>query len=75
MKTKNKSIIYLFLVVVLLIGCEKPKGNRESKDGYSVIEIDSCQYIEVSSMVGHQNGYYSLTHKGNCKFCLERNKK
>lgn len=60
------------LTVCLLISCETPKGVKESKDGYSIIEIDSCEYIEVSGMVGTQNGYYSLTHKGNCKFCAKK---
>lgn len=32
--------------------------------------IDSCEYI------GHINNWHDvLTHKGNCKFCKERNNK
>lgn len=67
--------ILVVLVAVIFCGCEHPRGNREEKEGYSIIFIDSCEYIEVSSMLGAQQGYYSLTHKGNCKFCTERNKK
>ena len=61
------------MLLVFLQSCEMPEGNRQSKDGYSVIVIDSCEYIEVKGMLGADNGYYSLTHKGNCKFCKTRN--
>jgi hypothetical protein len=62
---------YLILIVVLITtmiyyGCQTPGGEREDKDGYSIVVIDSCEYIEVSYLVGAQSGYYSLTHKGNC---------
>jgi hypothetical protein len=69
---KHFAFAYVLLAVVFLIGCETPQGERHKKDGYSIIEIDNCQYIEVSNWVGSQSGYYSLTHKGNCKFCLQR---
>lgn len=59
-----KKILFIALV---LVACEKPKGYRQEKDGYSIIEIDGCEYIEVSLNLGFDNGYYSLTHKGNCK--------
>lgn len=32
--------------------------------------IDSCEYIGYMYM-----GNYTLTHKGNCRFCAERRKK
>jgi len=35
---------------------------------YKVVEIDSCEYIASTVHYG-----YSICHKGNCKFCLERN--
>jgi len=68
-------IKYLLLVLtfIFFISCKDiPKGERNKKEGYSIIEIDSCQYIEVSKYIGLNSGYYSLTHKGNCKFCLSR---
>ena len=46
--------------------------------GYSVIIVDSCEYIvktiDVSpgSRTATQSGY--LAHKGNCRFCEERRK-
>ena len=33
---------------------------------YSTITIDSCEYIKMNSR---------LAHKGNCKYCKERNRK
>ena len=32
---------------------------------YNVIVIDSCEYV---------TRFYKLAHKGNCRFCKERNK-
>jgi hypothetical protein len=37
---------------------------------YQTVEIDSCEYI----FVGAGNASWG-SHKGNCKFCKERNKK
>lgn len=39
-------------------------------DVYRIQEIDGCEYIVVN---GRANEQPSLTHKGNCKYCLERN--
>lgn len=69
-----KITVYILLIVIFC-SCETPSGKRDKKDGYSIIEIDNCEYIEVSDWLGQSNGYYSLTHKGNCKFCIQRNKK
>lgn len=72
---RHFAFAYVLLVAVIFCGCESPSGQRYKQDGYSIVEIDSCEYIEVSSMTGTTSGYYSLTHKGNCKFCAERSKK
>ena len=46
--------------------------------GYSVIIVDSCEYIvktidvATDSRSATQSGY--LAHKGNCRFCAERRK-
>lgn len=46
--------------------------------GYSVIIVDSCEYIVKTIDVAPgafsatQSGY--LAHKGNCRFCVERRK-
>ena len=66
----------MFFACVILFGCE---GNVETKSTPYIINgrcnveihvIDSCEYIRVCS------GSRSWgSHKGNCKFCAERNKK
>lgn len=41
---------------------------------YDVIEIDSCEYIMASNpkrVAGRK--VTSIAHKGNCKYCKERN--
>ena len=54
---------------------EQAKGNSDT-DPYGLGEhlrieiIDSCEYLENGS---EGSNCYSLTHKGNCKFCRERN--
>jgi len=79
------AFVYALLVAVIFCGCgnETTKQNPTTSihkieyiDGHvikniSLYVIDSCEYI------GHISEYYSdfLTHKGNCKFCVERSKK
>jgi hypothetical protein len=40
-------------------------------DEYRIQEIDGCEYIILN---GQTNSDPTITHKGNCKYCLERNK-
>lgn len=70
------NIYYLFLALMslLLTSCgEAPRTEKDSVIEYDVIEIDSCEYIMVQSRT--YNGYIttSIAHKGNCKYCKERN--
>ena len=39
-------------------------------DVYRIQEIDGCEYIVVN---GKPNEQPALTHKGNCKYCSQRN--
>lgn len=59
----------ILLLALLVVGCgPTPEGKREEKDGYTILVIDGCEYIEVESGVRLASNYsYSLTHKGNCK--------
>lgn len=41
----------------------------DSRNNLHIYEIDSCEYI---GSMAYQNTM--LTHKGNCKFCKNRNK-
>lgn len=39
-------------------------------DGFDIVNIDDCEYIRTRS-----GGTHLMTHKGNCKYCIERSKK
>ena len=73
-KFKTQSIAFAY--VLFLIGCEKPQVEKtvDTNKGYNIKTIDSCEYIEVDSGIGDYYRY-TLTHKGNCKFCLARSVK
>lgn len=82
MKTKMSNyrncftLAYVLLLAVSFVGCTSPKGESSVDTGkdYSIKVIDSCEYIECDYGIFDQR-VYSLTHKGNCKFCLARNTK
>jgi hypothetical protein len=82
-----KKIFALLLLISIFCGCENKSIEKvdklypvidkiETPDGYStknikVYVIDECEYI--GSVYNAQNDI--LTHKGNCKFCAQRNLK
>lgn len=81
MKTKTSiyhrhfAFAYVLLVAVIFCGCS-PEGSENDvniEKSYEVKVLDSCEYIYVSRRPW--TGEFSLTHKGNCKFCAERSKK
>lgn len=49
----------------------------DRNNSYSIITIDGCEYIyHTFYRSGHESWYqYALVHKGNCKYCIERNQK
>lgn len=60
-----KKILFI-LATVLLCSCEKTTTvYSKSNLPWQVVEIDSCEYIKDG---------YRLAHKGNCKYCRERNR-
>ena len=62
-----KKIIVLALLTMIMVGCEDSNSiNTSNSFYYNTVIIDSCEYVE---------GYYRLAHKGNCRFCAERNKR
>lgn len=70
------NIYYLFLALMalLLMSCgEAPRTEKDSVIEYDVIEIDSCEYIMVQSETYRLKKVISIAHKGNCKYCKERN--
>lgn len=66
-----KTIISILLFSIFY-GCKNAPIEIINKNKYPIVIIDSCEYIEVFLMSGMQYEYYSLTHKGNCKFCKAR---
>lgn len=70
-----KKFIILFALVVMCVSCEpivirEPEGiNKITKP--EVIIYDSCEYITYRT----SSYFFELTHKGNCKYCEERQKK
>jgi hypothetical protein len=79
LKLNMKTIVALcaMIMAVALCGCgpQPQGGSTETANGDYVIKvIDSCEYIEYDWGIFDQR-VYSLTHKGNCKFCAERGKK
>lgn len=71
-----KSLIVLLIALFSLAACQKAtpnKGDTATDYGdFKLRVIDSCEYLEYDHTLG-VDGQYSLTHKGNCKFCKERN--
>jgi hypothetical protein len=71
----GSSIICIALIHLLLTACNNPQpqnGSSETRNGdYTTKVIDGCEYIEYDQgIMDHR--VYSLTHKGNCRFCAER---
>lgn len=75
-----KSICLLMAVLSATVFCScddkvapRADGEQGAKN-YSIKVIDGCEYIECDyGLIDHR--VYSLTHKGNCKYCAERNSK
>jgi hypothetical protein len=64
-----KKVLIVLALGIFMWSCGEqiPTLERVQKDGYDIVTIDGCEYIEVSHALGSSGGYYSLTHKGNCK--------
>lgn len=71
----------------ILEDSDKDKALKEAAEykrwkGFSVVVIDSCEYLirtySDRKHIGHHGygfGYGYMAHKGNCRFCRERNEK
>lgn len=70
-----KKLILLIAISLFMLSCGQAGvgGDRTENrdDKYSIVVIDSCEYIECDYGILDQR-IYSLTHKGNCKFCSKR---
>jgi hypothetical protein len=71
-------LISALLLTIVFCGCHEVNTPRkdtgfvvlEGAGPLFIVEVDSCEYL-----FGNWGYATVLTHKGNCKFCLERNKK
>lgn len=63
---------YVLLTSIILCGCDRYNKTISTVNGRNIktYVIDECEY--VGSVVGGSRDF--LAHKGNCKFCAERNK-
>ena len=66
-----KKIILLALTSLMMVGCEYKTEEQKRLNGFSIIVIDSCEYLRYSETYGY-SGYGYFAHKGNCRFCKER---
>lgn len=68
-----RKVLFVICCLVLFVSCDS-KTAVESQvyigSGISVAIIDSCEYL-------YRDGGYNalLAHKGNCRFCVERNER
>lgn len=64
---------YVLFATIILCGCEKDGKVISTLNSIDIktYVIDECEYI--GSVTGGNRDI--LTHKGNCKFCAERNKR
>ncbi len=78
----NKIICIIILLFTVFVGCDYKEENMANPDaerwqGFEVIVVDSCEYLiqNRERAAGYQGyGYGYMAHKGNCRFCRERNK-
>ena len=84
-----KNLLILIIAIFALCGCvessqvnipkqECKKVTSNFGKTYNVVEVDGCEYIVKHNPIresgGSKRDIISITHKGNCKYCLERNK-
>ena len=65
-----KKIILLFaLTALIMVGCDEKQPDGTYKPcNYRTYIIDSCEYVGWATC----SQYDMLAHKGNCRFCKER---
>lgn len=62
---------FIIVVTSIIIVPYKLFINKRNELPIQIKEIDSCEYI-----VNKTYGVFTVyTHKGNCKFCAERNRR
>ena len=64
-----KKIILLAVIALVMVGCDVKQSDGTYKPySYRTYIIDSCEYVGYAM----SSQYDYLAHKGNCRFCKER---
>lgn len=62
--------LLLLALAMMMVGCKDEEGRNYATDEsgytYGISVVDSCEYFVT---------YHYMVHKGNCRFCTERNKR
>jgi len=69
LRTKLSYAFYTLLVAFIFCRCSgdfKKRQTINQVETFEIVEFDGCEYVF---------GYRRLAHKGNCKYCIEREKK
>lgn len=65
----------IYILCLLIIGCtsgiDADEVAHSEGNNYATVTVDSCEYLEYDYGVFDQR-VYSITHKGNCKYCAQR---
>lgn len=75
-----KYLIFALLIIVLTCGCSSKAevvvdgGIHKLRTYGNDYEIREFEYKGCEYLVVGQGSGQTITHKGNCKYCLERNK-
>lgn len=84
-----KNLLILIIAIFAFCSCvENSQANMPKQEykkvtsnfgkTYNVVEIDSCEYLVKHTLFTDEHGIkrdiISITHKGNCKYCRERNR-
>ena len=67
--TTMKKLILLVFISLVVVGCisDDEEAKIYENDGFATLTYDSCEYTFKTT------GYKGfLAHKGNCKYCEER---
>lgn len=75
MKTKTSiltltKVSFILFIIYYFLSCAGSENDINPEKNYEIKIIDSCEYIYVSRRPFASE--FSITHKGNCKYCTKR---
>lgn len=70
---------FILLTVLLMCGCKNDKTEVKDdtltlSDGFVSYKIREVEYKGCEYIIFGQGDSLAVTHKGNCKYCQQRNK-